>query len=141
MLMLSICRLSDPPVSFGNDNLSISALVHNLGESSDISVLKDEFQKACEPVRQYRNKRVGHNDLNTTIKPQDNPLPGIGRMHIDRIVELAETLLNLVYQRFVDGELLFQPFYIGGADELIYWLKMAKEYETKKRYAELGITS
>ncbi len=100
-------------------------------------MLKD-FLEACKPVRRYRNKRVGHNDLNTTIKPHDNPLPGIGRKHIDRIVQLAEQILNLVYQRFVDVELFFKPAYIGGADALIFWLKVAKEHEATKRNALLG---
>jgi len=137
-MTMAICRLSDPPQSMRKDNLSLTTLVHRLGEPDNATELLKDFLEACEPVRQYRNKRVGHNDLNTTIKPQDNPLPGIGRKHIDRIVQLAERILNLVYQRFVNGELFFEPAHIGGADALIFWLKMAKEYETTKRNALLG---
>jgi hypothetical protein len=137
-MTMGICRLSDPPQSVGKDNLSILTLVYQLGEISDISILVNEFREACEPLRQYRNKRVGHNDLYTTIKFQDNPLPGIGRRHIDRIVQLAERILNTIYQHFVDGELFFQPVLIGGANTLIFRLKMAKEYETKERNAVLG---
>jgi hypothetical protein len=132
-MTMAICRLSDPPQSMGKDNLSLTTLVQRLDKPGNASELLKDFLEACEPVRQYRNKHVGHNDLNTTIKPQDNPLPGIGRKHIDRIVQLAERILNVVYQFSVNSELFFEPAQIGGADALIFWLRMAKEYETKKR--------
>ena len=134
-MTMAICRLSDPPRSMGKDNLSLTALVQQCGEVDSVPELLKDFLDACEPVRQYRNKRVGHNDLNTTIKPRDNPLPGIGRGQIDRILQLASVILNTIYQRFVDGELYFAPFHIGGADTLIYWLKMVKEHEAAKNIA------
>lgn len=134
-MTMAICRLSDPPRSMGKDNLSLSALVQQCGRVNSVPELLKDFLDACEPVRQYRNKRVGHNDLNTTIKPRDNPLPGIGRGQIDRVLQLASVILNTIYQRFVDGELYFAPFQIGGADTLIYWLKMAKEHEAAKNIA------
>jgi hypothetical protein len=119
----------------GNDNLSLTALVQQCGEIDSVPELLKDFLDACKPVRQYRNKRVGHNDLNTTIKPRDNPLPGIGRDQIDRILQLAGAILNTVYQRFVGKELYFAPVQIGGADALIYWLKMAREYDAAKNMA------
>lgn len=137
-MTMAICRLSDPPQSMGKNNLSLPTLVHRFGELDTAAELLKDFLGACEPVRQYRNKRIGHNDLNTTIRPQDNPLPGIGRKHIDRIVQLAEQILNGIYQRFVDGELFFKSAHIGGADALIFWLKMAKDYETTKSQTLLG---
>lgn len=134
-MTMAICRLSDPAQLMGKDNLSLKALAQRCGEVDSVPELLKDFLDACKPVQQYRNKRVGHNDLNTTIKPRDNPLPGIGRHQIDRILELASVILNAVYQQFVDGELHFTPFQIGGADTLIHWLKMAKEYEAAKNVA------
>lgn len=134
-LTMSICRLSDPVQSMGKDNLSLSTLAQQCSKIDNVSELIEDFLDACAPVRQYRNKRVGHNDLNTTIKPHDNPLPGIGRSQIDRILELASEILNVVYQNFVNTELFFNPVLIGGADSLIYWLKVARQYETEKKQA------
>ena len=58
-MTMAICRLSDPP-QFARmdkkDNLSIRTLVHRLGEPGDITALVEEFQEACEPVRQYRKQ-------------------------------------------------------------------------------------
>ena len=130
-MTMAICRLSDPPQSMSKDNLSLKALVQQCDNVDSVAVLLKDFLDACEPVRQYRNKRVGHNDLNTRLKPRDNPLPGIGRGQIDRILQLASIILNTIYQRYVDGELYFAPFQIGGADDLIYWLKMVKEHRVE----------
>lgn len=140
-IILSICRLSDPIKSLGYENLSfetLKPLVKELSLPDNTSKLFEDFQSACELVQKYRNKRVGHNDLNTRIKPQDNPLQGIGRDRIDQIIQLAEQILNLVYQHFVGGELVFESDPLGGADALIFWLKTAKEYEAAKKQALLG---
>ena len=132
-MTMAISRLSDPPRSKkGKDNLSLKTLVQQCGRADSVLELLMDFIGACEPVRKYRNKRVGHNDLNTTIKPRDNPLPGVGRGQIDRVLQLASAILNTIYQRFVDGELIFAPIQIGDADTLIYWLKMAKEHDETK---------
>jgi|SRR5271157_1864620 len=132
-MTMAIYRLSDPPQSMRKDNLSLPALFQQMDELDNAPILLNDFLVACEAVRQYRNKRIGHNDLNTTIKPQDNPLPGIGREDIDRIVQLAEQILNTVYQRFDNGELFFDIVQMGGGDELTFWLKNAKEYATIKK--------
>lgn len=131
-MTMAICRLSDPPRSMRKENLSLAAVVQQCDDIESVPELLKDFLGACEPVRLHRNKRVGHNDLNTAIKPQDNPLPGIGQSRIDRILELARVILNTIYQRYVDGELYFVPLQIGGTDDLIYWLKMAKEHQAEK---------
>jgi hypothetical protein len=45
---------------------------------------------------------------------------------------LASNILNAICQRFVDKELSFTPLQIGGAEALIYWLKIAKEHDVAK---------
>lgn len=128
-MTMSICRLSDPPTTGKHKNLSLQTLSEECDHIDNVSKLLEAFLAACDPVRRYRHKRVGHNDLSTTIKPDENPLPGIGRRRVDEILELAGSILNVIYQDFVDSELAFQPFLIGGADALLYWLRLAKQAE------------
>jgi len=97
----------------------------------------EEFRQACRPVRIIRNKRLGHNDLDTRIKPQENPLPGIGKTQIEQIIVLAEQILNYVYQRFDNGELRFEKIHEGGADALLFWLREGREYGTQNIRASL----
>jgi len=140
-MTMAICRLSDPPRSFGKTNLSLETLVRRCSGLPDIEGLLTEFQNACEPVLRHRNKRIAHNDLGTRIKPRDNPLPGIGRNEVDRILQLAGRILNVVYQHHTDGELCFRPWQIGGVEGLIYWLKAGKaclEGENRRLRGEAG---
>jgi hypothetical protein len=128
-MTISICRLRDQ-VEYGRHRrLSLRTLVQHCGGIGNVDELLRDFLEACEPVHQYRNRRIAHNDLATTIEPHDNPLPGIGRGQIDRILELASAILNTIYQNYVDSELAFaHPMLIGGADALIHYLKAAKEH-------------
>lgn len=136
-MTMSICRLSDPSTTGKHRNLSLQALLEECDRIDNVSELLEDFLAACDPIRRYRHKRVGHNDLSTTIKPDGNPLPGIGRKQVDEILELAGRILNIIYQNFVYSELAFQPFLIGGADALLYWLRLAKQAEEDRRSSRL----
>jgi hypothetical protein len=123
----SISRLCDPPRTMGKVNLSLQTLAEKCQELDGLCELLDEFLDACQPVLHYRHKLVAHRDLNTTLKPQDNPLAPIGRAQIETVLDLAGRTLNLVYWHFTAMELAFTPSLIGGADTLLYWLSVAKK--------------
>lgn len=125
-MTMSIRRLSDPPGRGKRKNLSLQTLAEKCDDIDNVGELLERFLAACEPVRRLSDKRVAHRDLSTTIKADENPLPGIAEKRIDQIVELAARILNLIYRNFDDKELAFQPSLIGGADALLYWLRLAK---------------
>src|SRR5215216_4802004 len=58
-IIMSICRLSDPPKSAGQQNLSLEFLIDNCAEIDGLDHLLIEFKRKCEPIRKLRNKRVG----------------------------------------------------------------------------------
>jgi hypothetical protein len=120
---MAICRLSDPPKSMGQENLSFATLAKSCPEIDGLEKLVTEFQKICGPVRQRRNKRVSHRDLNSVIKPLENPLQGISKEQIDTIVKSAAEILNFVIQKYESVEVYFHIVGPGGAKELIFWLK------------------
>lgn len=128
---MAICRLSDPPKSMGQENLSFATLVKNCAEIEGVENLGAEFQRMCEPVRQRRNKRVSHRDLNSVINPSENPLPGISKEQIDMIVKKAAEILNFILQHYENAELLFHMVSPGGADALIFWLKAGKAAKSR----------
>lgn len=133
-LTMGICRLSDPPKSSGKKNLSIKTLVNKCENIKNLNLKEsfDEFNEACGPIRHLRNKKEGHNDLNTKIKPKDNPLPGIGRKQIDKILNEASKILNVIYKEYVDSKLAFDvTIHRGGASDLLDCLEKAKEYRNK----------
>lgn len=132
-ITMAICRLSDPPQTRKSANLSFRILKQKCGGIEGISALIDDFCKSCSPLQVYRNKRVGHNDLNSRLEPRDFPLPGIGKEQIDRAVQLADQILNNVLQHFIDRELYFSFPLALDIDKFISRLMLAKEYETLQR--------
>lgn len=129
-MIMTICRLSDPPKFLNtNVNLSILRLCRNFRYENTVKQLGEAFLEACKPVRLLRNKKIGHNDLKTRIEPKKNPMPGISKSRIDKIVNTATNFLNTIYTMYnPDCELALDiPIQIGGAEDLIYWLKKAKK--------------
>lgn len=85
-MTMAICRLCDPSISMGKENLSLATLVEKCSDIPDMERQLVDFQVACEPISRWRNKQVGHNDLHTRIRPRENPLPGINKNKIDEIL-------------------------------------------------------
>jgi hypothetical protein len=63
--ILGLCRLTDPPKSFGKRNLSIRALeeFQNESEQPEFSHLIEQVRKNTEFCRDWRNRRIAHNDF------------------------------------------------------------------------------
>jgi hypothetical protein len=134
-MTMAIARLNDPPRSMGKENCSIATLVERLAGHPvhpRLQVLLREFKAACEPIEKHRNKRVGHNDLATAIKPHEHPLPGVGRSQVDTILGLAAKILRTTVDQFDSIEYGFDRMIkIGGADDLMFWLR--KGWEARDR--------
>lgn len=128
-ITMSICRLSDPLQSCGQDNLSIKILVERFAKVQGLAQLWNDFRRCCQPVREYRNKRVGHNDLDAALQPHDNPLPNVTRPTIDAILSAATKLVNHVYGFHTERELLFEPFDTGGGKDLVSRLKSESDHD------------
>ncbi|MFH1932224.1 MAG: hypothetical protein ABIN18_11630 [Pseudomonadota bacterium] len=125
-ITMTICRLSDLPSTFKKkDNLSIPKLCSYFPQDESLKKNETAFLDACMPIRLLRNKQVGHNDLNTRIAPDKFPLLGISKTQIDEMIGLAESILNKIYHIYnPNSELGFGiPLHIGGAEDLINWLK------------------
>lgn len=138
-MTMSICRLTDPAQSCGKDNLSVNVLVDKLRHIPELATLSQKFHDSCKPVRDYRNKRVGHNDLRAALKPRADPLPNVTRVDIEDILASGAKLINHVYHFYVNGELSFKPFgFGGGGKDLVHWLKDAWERDQEDRRRPSG---
>lgn len=129
-MTMAICRLSDPSITFRKENLSLASLVEKCPDIEGLEEQLADFQVACEPISQWRNRNVGHKDYNTAIRPRENPLPGISKSQIDEIVRLAARLLQTVSFHFGGGDLYFHTVARGGGDDLVFWLKAGREHHS-----------
>ena len=122
-MVMAICRFNDPSIQQNNQNLSLKLLVQKCDQIFEFKDLYNSFQIACEPFVIYRNKRFGHRDLPTAFDYDGNILPGIAKNDVEIVLELAAQILNSVGLHFTDGEYHFNSLAIGGAENLLYWIK------------------
>ena len=130
-MTMAICRLCDPSITMRKENLSLATLVEKCHDIRGLKVRLAEFQSACEPISHWRNKQVGHNDLNTVIQPRENPLPEINRAGIKRIIDLASDILQTIAIHYSIGDLNFHTISRGGAEDLIFWLRAGQEHHSR----------
>jgi hypothetical protein len=95
-VLLSICRLTDPPGS----NLTLLSLPHCM-QSGCVSSFEARMGRKLtslldqvEPLRRQRNKREAHTDRKVRLKKI--PLPGIRAIEIDAALESIADVLNEV---------------------------------------------
>jgi hypothetical protein len=128
-MTMTISRLSDPSTSMRTkENLSLATLVEKCSDIPDLDSRLADFQAACKPVSNWRNKHVGHNDLHTKIHPRENPLPGITKNQIDEIINRASEILKIVALQYANGDLYFHTIARGDAKDLIFWLKSGRDH-------------
>ncbi|MDD1776843.1 MAG: hypothetical protein LUQ65_01650 [Candidatus Helarchaeota archaeon] len=136
-ITMSICRFCDRQKLSGKENLSIRILDDKLGHIPGLGTLLNDFLSICDPVIQYRNKRIGHNDLKIALKPHDNPLPSITRATINKILKAAADLMNHTLGFYENAEIGFDlDVSLGGGKDLVNWLRSAWEHykEEQKKY-------
>ena len=128
-MTMAISRLSDPSISMRTkENLSLATLVKMCPDIRGLDRQLADFQAACQPVSNWRNKHVGHNDLDTKIHPRENPLPGITKNQIDEIINRAAEILKIVILQYANGDLHFHTIARGDAKDLIFWLKSGRDH-------------
>jgi len=134
MIILSINRLLDSPSTFGNDNLSLSRLILMI-EDEEFDDLKEELQnlydsikKDCTNLKELRNIRIGHNDLESK-KSNYELLSGVSRKKIDKILNNIYTFMNTISGHIYETEYHYD--FVGSEGEdgkrLIKHLKTLKK--------------
>lgn len=135
-MAMTISRLGDPDVSFGFENISLKNLAGRCPDVPKITELLADFQGAFDPVKTYRNKLVGHNDLETRIEPRADPAPGIKKADIDAVIDKAARLLNAVSLHYSQNERAYSfgpmPAF-GGAARLLQALRVARDHWSEER--------
>jgi hypothetical protein len=79
-VMLHLCRLTDPPKSMGQANLTVRSLSEPITDPVFKMSVEDLATKAsmdCQFARDWRNKRLAHMDLKAFRGELASPLPDV----------------------------------------------------------------
>ncbi len=138
-IILSLSRLTDPPITRGKENLSIRTLnkfakrLDDCTFYSDISSRVEDIVALCKPFRTWRNKRIAHTDLPTVLKYNPDPLPGISRKMIENVLRRLRELFNYIIGHFEDSETAYEHvIYQGDGDTIVFLLERADELKRQE---------
>lgn len=140
--MLHLCRLTDPPVTSGRENLSIMRLADLISDSTlkaHVQAAATQLQKTCEFARVWRNRCLAHTDLPTFRNARASSLPGVTSAQVEEALKSLCALLQSIEEHyglwpFVS---LADPW---GAKSLVHYLEQAVRAEEveNQRWRELA---
>jgi hypothetical protein len=137
-VLLALARITDPPRSVGKDNLTIQGLDKVLPDPALAQEVRDLIATAvnsCGFARDWRNRRLAHNDLDLKLDQAAVPLTRANRRDVRDALDAIGRVLGRIH-RFYDpkSEIVWIPLGVhGGADALIAYLERAVQAEDQQR--------
>lgn len=117
---LAICRLTDPAVTGKKENHSLGRLAAGVQEkelSEKLQAAMKKVQELAKPFRDRRNRAIAHSDLETKLRLETNPLPGISREMVENTLEQIRGLMNAYDLHYFKNTTLYEEVILPlGAD-------------------------
>jgi hypothetical protein len=131
--IMGICRITDPKESKVRgsvmDNLTLKQLRQIVGQHcTDAGLLArlDELEKSLElqvaPIRDRRNRAIGHLDMQTALNYHPNPLPTVKSQQIEEALRQIAAFMNEVNGHFAAAHADFVPVIHGPALNIVHGL-------------------
>jgi hypothetical protein len=146
-LIMGICRITDPKESRARRsvaaNLTLKQLLHVVSQHcrdanfiGELSASIQAIDDHCKPIRDRRNRAVGHLDLNTALKLHPDPLPYVSNAQIDEAMRFLRNFMSRINGYFAAAERDFVPIIPGPARNIVIGLREALrlrklEYESQ----------
>jgi hypothetical protein len=134
-ILISICKLTDPPQTGCNNNLSLLKLIKLIDADSDLNsdsmVIYIKIEYFSNVVKDHRNKRIGHNDYDLKAFGVKK-LKNIPYATIDEILDLITSFINGISKHYENMIWSFDVILSEGGDVLMYHLKRLHEFYKEK---------
>jgi len=136
---MTLARMTDPARSMGCDNLTLKQLQKKIKDSGDVTFANSmnaditQIQTANAAIRQWRNRRLAHSDLQTVLTFSSAPLPGVSSADVRAILAQIANLMNRVAVHFAENTTAYQGSYSNGdGNHIASVLQSAKEHDEKQ---------
>jgi HEPN superfamily AbiU2-like protein len=134
-VQLSLSKLDDPAGSGTRKNMTLDALVEQLGDvgeaavAAEIKPLVAAYHASCVKLRQRRNKSIAHYDLNTMLAAKVTPIEGPSRAEIETALEALREVMNHVELHYTQSQTAYEHFIMThDGDQVIEVLKRGLRY-------------
>lgn len=141
---LAISRLTDPAMTGKKENHSLERLVAGVSEkdlSEKMNTILMKVQELAQHFRDRRNRAISHSDLKTKLKLEQNPLPGISREMVEKVLEHIRGLMDAYSHHYFKSTTLYEkPILPLGADGdfLSEQLRRAVAFRDMERRGEIS---
>jgi len=133
-VVLSLCRLTDPPSNRHQQNLSLKLIADevrahgNAALTAAVGKHEAEAKARCEILRKHRDKRIAHSDLEVSLS--NAHLAGVTPEMIEKALESVRDFANAIgeYSEGMATQFQIEGAQPGEANDLVYCLKEAKAY-------------
>ena len=133
-VLLGVSRLTDPPATGKKTNLTVQSLPPLISDPT----LRAEVQELCEKAltsaefaREHRNKRIAHQDYTHVVHHASNPLSGISRALVEKMLASLRAVLNRVDAHYRDATVLYEEFVDeSGARLLVHKLRQLERLQS-----------
>jgi hypothetical protein len=141
-LVMAFSRITDPKTTGSGkkakENLTLKQLLHVVSQHCSDKVFLDRIaakEKAidvhCQPIRNLRNRSIGHLDLQTALKYHPDPLPDINSERVDEGLRLLADFMNEILGHYEGAYADFVPHITGPARNIVHGLREFKRLQKK----------
>jgi len=135
-IQVSLSKLTDPARTGAHENLSLELLqsrletVGDTGLAGKTRVTLGVLRSRCAAFRTWRNKKLAHLDLLTSMQATADPLPGISRQMVEDALKLVRDFMNEIEKHYNDAEFGYEHFSMQSDGEaLVAILRYGLRYE------------
>jgi hypothetical protein len=122
-VMLHLARLTDPPTSFGRENLTFQRLPPLVDQRIRRKVERGvkRVLKATEFARDRRNRTIAHCDLPTLRNLHPKRLAHASRLRVGRALAEMARLMNDVESHYEGSEVMYRGISEPGGAQTLLW--------------------
>lgn len=134
--LLGICRITDPPETLGKRNVTFQAIPNFITDEPLKATIDDLVKGLLEKsgfCRDWRNRRISHNDYILKTNPTVKPLEPASVEKVNKVFEGIERLINQIQLHYLGSTLLFDFIEAHrGARSLLYVIDDGLKREKEK---------
>ncbi|MDP3939274.1 MAG: hypothetical protein Q8R92_14215 [Deltaproteobacteria bacterium] len=136
-VLLHLSRLSDPPGTGGQRNVSVRGLTPLVvgGLRGELNRGLDDFEDKTRFARDWRHRLYAHRDLEHAATPSARPLEPASRAKVEEALASLRWLMNLIEGHYQKGEVAYADATRAGdgAYMLLWYLDSGLEADEKRR--------
>ncbi|BCG91434.1 AbiU2 domain-containing protein [Mesorhizobium sp. 131-2-1] len=110
-VLLSISRMTDRPSIGPHQTLTVQRIAGLIPDAAFADTVRAKVGlalKAEEFCRDWRNNRIGHNNLEHRLNPSAKPLKDATRLKVDEALAAISNVLNALSSHYLDSETAFE---------------------------------